>query len=124
MYIDGHERSDVVKYQTEFLARWREYKKRMVFYDNDRSVTSTPNGFLVPQGPHFRLILVTHDESIFYENDRQKSKWLHADETHKPEHKGEGQSIMVSDFLTIEWGRLQDEYEYVSQFSYFYIGTI
>ena len=71
-----------------------------------------PNGFLVPQGPCFQLVLVTHDESIFYENDRQKSKWIHADETHKPECKGEGQSIMVSDFLTIEWGHLQDEYEY------------
>ena len=83
-----------------------------------------PNGPLVPQGPCFWLILVTHDESIFYENDHQKSKWINADETHKPECKGKGQLIMVSDFLTIEWGCLQVEYEYLSQFSYFYNDTI
>ena len=69
MYIDGHEREDVVKYRNEFIARWNEYEKRMVLYDGDGNVVSTPKGFDVAQGAQFRLIPVTHDESTFYAED-------------------------------------------------------
>jgi len=106
MYINGHERDDVVAYRNRFLERWKEYEKRFVIYDNDGNVLSTPTGFPVAQECRFRLILVTHDESTFYQNDRWKTKWTHKSEKSMTEQKGEGQSLMVSDFLTIEWGRL------------------
>ncbi|KIJ36426.1 hypothetical protein M422DRAFT_120266, partial [Sphaerobolus stellatus SS14] len=61
MYIDGHEREDVVHY-------------------------------------HKRIVLLTHDESTFYVNDRCKLHWIHKDEKPEPVGKGEGVSIMVSDF--------------------------
>jgi hypothetical protein len=111
MYVDGHEREDVVKYREEFIARWKEYSKRFVTVDRTGAVDSTPTGFAdIPanQGRCFRLILVTHDESTFYANDRRKTKWSHSSTTAVAERKGEGQSIMISDFLTIEWGRLKD----------------
>jgi hypothetical protein len=108
MYIDGHEREDVVKYREEFLARWQEYEKRMVTYNNDGDIDFTPTGFPVPQGSRFRLILVTHDESTFYANDRRKTQWNHAKDKATPQRKGEGPSLMISDMLTSEWGRLRD----------------
>jgi len=52
--------------------------------------------------------LVTHDESTFYENDRRKLQWVNNKAKPVAEKKGEGQSIMVSEFLTSEWGRLND----------------
>lgn len=107
MYIDGHECKDVVEYRNQFLERWKEYEKRFVTYDNDGNILKWPTGFPVPQVGRFRLILVTHDESTFHANDRRKTKWVHASEKAVAERKGEGDSIMVSDFLTIEWGRLQ-----------------
>jgi hypothetical protein len=106
MYIDGHERKDVVEYRKGFVDRWKEYEKRFVIYGNDGNVISTPTGFPVSQGMRFRLILVTHDESTFYENDRRKTQWVNDNAKAVAEKKGEGQSIMVSDFLTPEWGRL------------------
>jgi hypothetical protein len=112
MYIDGHEREDVVDYRNKFVQRWKEYEKRFVIYDNEGQVVSQPQGFEVP-GVRFRLILITHDESTFYENDRRKTKWVHENEKAVAERKGEGQSIMVSDFLTVEWGRLKDGDKYV-----------
>jgi hypothetical protein len=66
MYIDGHEREDLVKYRKEFLVRWKEYEKRMVTYNNDGNINFTPTGFPVPQGSCFQLILVTHDELTFF----------------------------------------------------------
>ena len=79
----------------------------MIKYDNNGNIESIPNGFPVPQGPRFELIEVTHDESSFYENDRRKVRYWHPTlQTATLEQKGEGQSIMISDFLTIKWGRL------------------
>jgi len=108
MYIDGHEREDVVAYRNSFIERWKEYEKRFFIYDNNGEIMSTPVGFPVPQVGRFRLILVTHDESTFYQNDRRKTKWTHISKKATTEKKGEGQSLMVSDFLTVEWGRLKD----------------
>ena len=106
MYIDGHEREDVVEYRNQFMKRWREYEKRMVTYDNDGNVDSIPSGFPVPQGYQFQLILVTHDESMFYTNDRRKAKWSHVSEKGTPQKKGEGPSLMTLDTLTLECGWL------------------
>lgn len=44
-------------------------------YDNDRKLNNELSGFPVPHGQRFHLILVTHDESTFYENDRRKTTW-------------------------------------------------
>jgi len=62
MYIDGHEREDVVEYQKGFVECWREYERRFVIYGNDGKVLSTSTGFPVLQGIHFhtsRRISVT-----------------------------------------------------------------
>ncbi|TDL16543.1 hypothetical protein BD410DRAFT_707189, partial [Rickenella mellea] len=56
------------------------------------------------------LVLVTHDESTFYANNRKKTLWVHVSATPKPQVKGEGASIMVSDFCSpdIGWLRTDD----------------
>ena len=109
MYVDGHEREDVVAYRVKFLQRMKEYMRRMVTYDNDGNPIE-PQGFPVEGGP-FRIILVTHDESTFYANDRRKTAWVHLSDKAVPQPKGEGQSLMISDFPTLEWGRLVDSDE-------------
>ena len=76
MYIDGHEHVDVVEYWKEFIKRWKEYEKCFIIYDNDGNVVSRPTEFPVTQGVRFWLIMVTHDESTFYENDRCKTLWI------------------------------------------------
>ena len=71
----------------------------MVTFDNDGNIATIPSGF---PGGKFQLILVTHDESTFYANDQHKTKWIHQKTKPMPEHKNEGQALMVSDFLTSE----------------------
>ena len=113
MYIDGHEREDVVNYRKAFVKRWEQYEKRFHLYDNDGEPLPNPKGFPIfrPDGGfegRFRLILVTHDESTFFQNDLNKSHWAHKGDKPTPQPKGDGQSLMVSDFLTSDWGRLCD----------------
>ena len=111
MYIDGHEREDVVAYRNAFVARWKGYEKQFHTWDSNGIEHRPHNDFSVEGGqyePRFWLILVTHDESVFYQNDSRKTHWIASTSKATPLPKGDGQSIMVSDFLTSEWGRLLD----------------
>ena len=112
MYVDGHEREDVVEYRNEIIARWKEYEKRFLKFDNNRDPINQLVGFPVAQIGRFPLILVTHDESTFYANDCRKTKWVHPSQTAVAEAKGEGQSVMASEFCVPEWGPLHDGEEY------------
>jgi hypothetical protein len=102
MYIDGHERDDVVAYRQAFVNRWAEYETEFQIWDD--------NGNLPPLPPNSRrLILITHDKSVFFQNDERTTCWSHQDSRPTPKPKGDGQSLMVSDFLTAAWGRLRDD---------------
>ena len=68
------------------------------------------------------LILITHDESIFFQNDERKTNWNCENSRPVPKPKGEGQSLMVSNFLTAEWGRLCDDIR--SFLFYFFLCTL
>jgi hypothetical protein len=47
---------------------WGPLQERMVIWDRDRNI-EFPN---LPDGSRY-IILITHDESTFYENDQQKN---------------------------------------------------
>jgi len=104
MYIDGHERADVVAYRSEFLGRWSGYERRMRLFHGDGTVSKEPQLLHTEQ----QLVLYTHDESTFYANDRRKTIWTHSSAV-QPKAKGEGESLMVGDFLSPEFGRLRTE---------------
>ncbi|KIJ51597.1 hypothetical protein M422DRAFT_243892 [Sphaerobolus stellatus SS14] len=87
MYIDEHEREDVITYRMKFLQRMKEYMRCMATYDNDGNLFN-PQGFQVEGG--------------------RKTAWTHSSDKAVPQPKGEGQSLMISDFLTSEWGHLVD----------------
>ena len=41
---------------------------------------------------------------MFYAHDRRKRRWIHKDEKAKPYAKGEGHSLMVADFVSVDYG--------------------
>ena len=99
----------MVEYRKAFVKRWMEHERRFHQWDHDGTELPCPNGFLVPGAfGRFRLILVTHDESTFFQNNERNTGWSRASSKSKPKAKGNGQSPMVSDFLTSDWGRLRD----------------
>ena len=97
MYIDGHEREDVVAYQKIFLERISELELKMPIFsgDNLEEVTWSDN----------LLILVTHDECIFSAYDGSWSFQI-SNREQPLQKKGNGRSIHVSDFLTDVCDRL------------------
>lgn len=107
MYVDGHERDDVVEYcNMVFLPFWASIESQMMKWTND-------NNTIAPYLPNFpnqkHIVLLTHDESTFYANDRRKTQWIHATETAEPVKKGEGASIIVSDFCSPDFRWLKSK---------------
>ncbi|KIO18904.1 hypothetical protein M407DRAFT_83446 [Tulasnella calospora MUT 4182] len=106
-YADGHEREDVVRYRQDvFLKKWFQLQERMVARDKGGNVVQAPANHLL------LLIPITHDESTFYAHDQRKKRWVHSSEGAVPVRKGEGTSLMVSDFCSPDlpggWLRSKD----------------
>ena len=95
VFIDGHECSDVVEYRsTVFLPRYQELLNSSRKWTEDGNIVPS---VLLPGEKE--KILITHDESTFYANDRRRFMGL--EENKQPlRPKNQGQGIMVSDFLT------------------------
>ncbi|KAJ7135030.1 hypothetical protein C8R43DRAFT_852075, partial [Mycena crocata] len=92
-YADGHERPDVVDYRNnKFLPAWYKIQARMESWTADNLPEYGP----YPEGK--TIVVWFHDESIFYAHDRRRKTWYHKDAPAKPYAKGEGASLMITDF--------------------------
>ena len=101
-YVDGHERDDVIAYrQTTFIPAWTDLQTRMRTW-NEANLELEED----PTRPGRKVVIWHHDESIFYANDRRKTRWVHDTETALPYTKGEGASLMVADFVSADYGWL------------------
>ncbi|GES92520.1 hypothetical protein RCL_jg28850.t1 [Rhizophagus clarus] len=103
MYVDGHERPDVVEYRKQFLEEIDIYQKLMLSFegnDLERQID------LILNNNEKLHILVTHDKTTFQSNDGLKSGWM-PDGEQPLRKKGQGRSIHISDFLTDTIGRLK-----------------
>ena len=99
-YVDGHEREDVVTYQKKvFLPKWKEIMDCITVWDKDLKEH-------LPKGERRRVIAWFHDESVFYAHDWWKKEWYHKDASTKPYMKGEGASLMITDFVSADFGWL------------------
>jgi hypothetical protein len=102
VYFDGHEREDVLKYREVFLKEMKELESLMPTFVGDDMIQINPE-ISVEKPLH---ILVTHDECLFYSNDDRPIVWAPIGEP-PLRKKGQGKSIMVSDFLLETIGRLK-----------------
>lgn len=102
VFIDGHERDDVVEYRLDFLQRMMLRFKFMRWWDGFNMEIAVDQECY----SETEIVWVSHDESIFYSNDDGGKGWCSDDhpDIHK---KGNGRSIMVSDFICPCHGRLR-----------------
>lgn len=106
VFVDGHERPDVIQYRQEFVSTIRQLLPYFVEFNADGTMKekSYPPDCSVGGQGQKPIIAITHDESVFSANDGRRYAW---NETGKSflRPKGKGKGIMVSDFL-LPWGRL------------------
>ena len=113
VYIDGHERDDVVQYRKLFLRKLEILEETHLppLLCSDE-LTAFPVGCATASRS---LVLIFHDESSFHANEGQSVLW--AEEGRVPiRPKSQGRGLMVSDFVTEHHGLLQlneEEYEEV-----------
>ena len=98
-YVDGHKRKDVIDYrQNIFLPRWMDIEERTRKWTEDQK-----EEMIGEQPANRRVVVWFHNESTFYANDRRKLRWVHKSETAISHMKGEGASLMVSDFVSADY---------------------
>jgi len=102
IYFDGHEREDVIEYRKVFLDKMLMYEKFMPIFEGENMEKLDPL-LLSNEKTH---IFITHDECLFYANDDRPIIWAPLGEL-PLRKKGQGKSIMVSEFLTEIDGRLK-----------------
>ncbi|KAF9254123.1 hypothetical protein L218DRAFT_1055222, partial [Marasmius fiardii PR-910] len=104
VYMDGHEREDVVKYRNEvFLPIMVEYERRMAWWElTDDALTHIPPVLRLDEK---EIIPQFHDESTFHMNDFRMTAWLAEGQT-VLQKKGRGRFGHVSEFINQENGRL------------------
>ena len=103
-YLDGHERPDVVHYrQNIFLPALAQLEPNIRAWDRDNLTYLIDPSSLSLTRPN---VLWFHDQCIFYQNDQRKCRWVHVSEKPLPLPKGEGVSLMVSDFISADYGWL------------------
>ncbi|KAF8579342.1 hypothetical protein K439DRAFT_1654601 [Ramaria rubella] len=95
VYMDGHEREDVVKYQNDiFLPAMAKFEKRMIWFEAPELKWVEPT--LLP-GERI-LIAEFHDKSCCQQNEFKTSAWVQKGEQIL-QKKGWGHLIHISDFI-------------------------
>ena len=103
LYVDGHERDDVVEDRKKFLDSISPFQSRMETYSGDNMEIVHPP-VLAPGVK--RIVLVVQDESTVAANDAVKR--ILVEKGHEPIFpKGEGASKMISGFCCPCHGPLQ-----------------
>ncbi|EEQ99708.1 hypothetical protein Pmar_PMAR010971 [Perkinsus marinus ATCC 50983] len=95
LYVDGHERSDVVADRQRFAHALDEVYPSLLTID-DEILDVKPN----PDATH---ILVSQDEKIHHSNDVQRRYWSDGSFVALPT-KSMGRTVMTSDFLSEIYG--------------------
>jgi hypothetical protein len=106
VFVDGHERDDVVLYRNKYLARMNEREKRFdvdTWSGWENTLNRVRVGWRERWSHRSRRILVPmyHDETTTYANDPNALEWVQADGTRcggKKQRKGLGMSCMVSGY--------------------------
>lgn len=94
VYMDGHERPDVVAYRNSFTAKLAELEPLIVQYDENGTIIPKTT---LPENTK-QLVFCTHDKSTFSANDSRPQAWHDQSQNHLRK-KSKGRGIMLSDCL-------------------------
>ena len=77
VFVDGHERSDVVEDRINFLKRIKELKSYMVEFDENGAMKPKvyPSDCVVERENRQLIIVITHNKCTFFVNDGVCKAW-------------------------------------------------
>jgi len=106
-YVDGHKHEDVVTYrQNIFLPAWSNLQPQMRKWQVNPTNNDVKEIMEARTVPWRHAVVWFHGKSTLDANNQQKLRWVHQTENAVPQPKGEGVSLMVSDFVSADYGWL------------------
>ena len=108
VYMDGHERQDVIKYRSEYIARLQSIERRHQIppLPSDAVPGEPQPGVVGSPGAPKQLVTIFHDETVFQSNEDQEWAWAQPDQ-YFIRKKGRGSGIMISDVIEEHGGFLR-----------------
>lgn len=100
VFVNGHERPDVVQDRRVFLQRMNELRPYIVEFEEDGRMKDKtyPSDCAVSGANCQPVIMITHDECTFSANDGIRRAWTRKGDTFlRPKRRGQG--IMTSEFI-------------------------
>lgn len=78
VFLDGHEREDVIEYRRKFLEEMKEMLPYLVEFAEDGTIQEKiyPAGCMINGHGRRPIVIITHDESIFSANDEKHHAWV------------------------------------------------
>ena len=125
MYVDGHERKDVVEDRARFVKEILSYVPFMQKYGNLKEGDDKEEGMKatlpaeryyvngtevvtgVAAGAGKELVLVVHDETVIHQNDLENWSYQLESGSSACQQKGNGAGYHISGFLSEKFGRLK-----------------
>jgi len=105
MYVDGHERGDVIEDRGRYVVEMKGHQRYMHKYSGNNMDVVTEPEMLYADGK--RLVLVVHDETTFHQNDGARWSYREGGVENMPlMQKSMGAAVHVSGFLSEECGLL------------------
>jgi len=102
-YVDGHERPDIVDYRQKTYIP-RRFSSTLL----SRTWTEeTIGNHVIPSPSCQHTVYWHHDETTYTQNNRHQVQWVPEDKKPVPQPKGEGPSLMVADFVSVDYGWLR-----------------
>ena len=106
VFMDGHERFDVIEFRTHFLRKMFDLSLWMMHYEGENCEPKEPQSLTDhKQGGGREHVLVVHDESVIHSNDGCVSAYGE-DGRRQGAAKSLGPSIMISGVLSEKTGRI------------------
>ena len=77
VYMDGHEREDVIQYRSEYIARLQSIERRHQIppLPSDAVLGEPLPGIVGSPGAPKQLVTIFHDETVFQSNEDQEWAW-------------------------------------------------
>ena len=103
LYVDGHEREDVVAYREMYQKKMKILESRHL--PPPQCEDQLPSWHAGQPTMNKHLVIIYHDESTFNAYDAPCRRWVDPSGSAAIRPKGKGRGIMVSDYIE-EYGGL------------------
>jgi hypothetical protein len=113
IYLDGHQRKDVLEHMEVYVAEMVDLQQQMCLYTGSRMQQEVPGARLIDPAVQ-RVIVSWHDECCCHASDGESRRWMKVGSGGKMADKSRGPARMVAGFICSEKGLWRKSLQFIN----------